>query len=158
MPKMKRPVQGVIISVFAVLVAVGGGGCYQQQSQGIKRTKLIAAENMRLKKELTELEEEIKRLKRLHQEQLVEKQNRLNQCQKEKQAWQEKAQKNIQNQVTDVLDVVMGDIKKLRQENEKLKAMFEQFTQHMDDNKNLREEIEKLKEQIEIKARPLETP
>jgi len=140
------------------LIAVAGTGCYQQQSQGTKRTKLIAAENMRLKKELAELEKEIKRLKQLHQEQLIEKQSRLNQCQKEKQAWQQKSQKNIQNQVTGVLDVIMGDIKKLRQENERLKAMFEQLEQHVGDNKSLREEVEKLKEQIEIKARPLEAP
>jgi len=52
----------------------------------------------------------------------------------------------------------MGDIKKLRQENERLKAMFEQLEQHVGDNKSLREEVEKLKEQIEIKARPLEAP
>jgi len=155
---MKRPVKGIIISAFAFLVAVAGAGCYQQQSQGTKRTKLIAAENMRLKEELAELEKEIKRLKQLHQEQLIEKQSRLNQCQKEKQAWQQKSQKNIQNQVTGVLDVIMGDIKKLRQENERLKAMFEQLEQHVGDNKSLREEVEKLKEQIEIKARPLEAP
>lgn len=155
---MKRPVKGIIISTFAVLIAVAGAGCYQQQSQGTKRTKLIAAENMRLKEELAELEKEIKRLKQLHQEQLIEKQSRLNQCQKEKQAWQQKSQKNIQNQVTGVLDVIMGDIKKLRQENERLKAMFEQLEQHVGDNKSLREEVEKLKEQIEIKARPLEAP
>jgi len=80
---MKRPVKGIIISTFAVLIAVAGAGCYQQQSQGTKRTKLIAAENMRLKKELAELEKEIERLKQLHQEQLIEKQSRLNQCQKE---------------------------------------------------------------------------
>jgi cell shape-determining protein MreC len=155
---MKRPVKGIIISAFAFLVAVAGAGCYQQQSQGTKRTKLIAAENMRLKKELAELEKEIERLKQLNQEQLVEKQNRLNQCQKEKQAWQEKAQENIQNQVTGVLDVVMGDIKKLRQENERLKAMLERLTQHVGSNRSLREEVEKLKEQMEIKASPLEAP
>lgn len=155
---MKRPVKGIIISAIIVLIAIAGAGCYQQQSQGTKRTKLIAAENMRLKKELAELEKEIERLKQLHQEQLIEKQSRLNQCQKEKQAWQQKSQKNIQNQVTGVLDVIMGDIKKLRQENERLKAMFEQLEQHVGDNKSLREEVEKLKEQIEIKARPLEAP
>jgi cell shape-determining protein MreC len=154
---MKRQVKGIIITAFAVLIAMVDAGCYHQQSQGTKRTKLIATENMRLKKELTELEKEIKRLKQLHQEQLIEKQNHLNQCQKEKQAWQQKAQENIQDQVTGVLDVIMNDIRKLRQENEKLMAMLERITQHQGSNRSLREEVEKLKEQMEIEE-PLKAP
>jgi hypothetical protein len=154
---MKGPIKGIIISAFAILIAVAGGGCNQQESQGTKRTKLIAAENMRIKKELADLEKEIESLKQLHQLKLVEKQSQLNRCQREKQAWQQKAQENIQNQVTGVLDIIMNDIKKLRQENERLKATLERITQHSGSNRSLREEVEKLKEQMEIEE-PLKAP
>jgi len=107
---------------------------------------------------LAKLEDEIEVLKRLHQDEIREQQEQLKRCQEDKQAWQEKAQENIQDQVTGVLDVIMNDIRKLRQENEKLTAMLERITQHQGDNKSLQEEIERLKEQMEIKTRPLEAP
>ncbi|GAH10044.1 unnamed protein product, partial [marine sediment metagenome] len=88
--------------------------------------QLIAAENMRLEKELKQRDKQIERQKEL-----------LEKCLQEKKAWKERAQQNIKEQVDSILMVVMEKIEELSKENKKLKAQIEQLKAELEEAKKL---------------------
>ena len=116
------------IFVLAVGVAVISiAGCGQPEPPNEKMSRLISVENTRLKKELELLNKEIERLKELHNKESKKQDKLIADCMQEKKSWQQKAQQNVRNQVKGVLDSVMEQNVKLREENEKLKAQIEKL-------------------------------
>lgn len=111
------------VGVVAMLIA----GCEGQELPSAKKSRLIAAENMQLKKELEQRSKEIEKLKKLHDRQMKEQEELLEKCLQEKEAWKEKSRQNVRNQVKGVFDAIMEQNAKLRQENEKLKAQIEEL-------------------------------
>lgn len=136
---MKRPVREVLVLAigFAILLAAGCG----QEAPSEKKSRLIAAENITLKKVLEQRDKEIERLKTQHNKERRRQEELLADCQKQKEDMQERLRQGVKKQVDEILTAVVEDNAKLRAEVEDLKA-----------------EIEKLKQKIEVKARPLETP
>jgi hypothetical protein len=102
-------------------------GCGQPEPPGVKQSRAIAAENIELQKQLRQRDKEIEKLKELHDEKMKEQQKLLAKCLEEKETWKQKSQKNVRNQVQDVLDTVMNENVKLRQENEKLKTQIKEL-------------------------------
>ena len=126
---MKRRAQKAFVLAAGIVVIMLIAGCDEEQNlsstkSAVKKHQLIAAENMRLTKELEQRDEEIKK-----QEKLLEK------CLKEKNAWKERAQQNIKEQVDSVLTVVMEKIEELRKENEGLKAQIEKLKAELEEAK-----------------------
>ncbi|MHC4171595.1 MAG: hypothetical protein ACYTBX_13715 [Planctomycetota bacterium] len=113
----------LVVSVVAMLIA----GCEEQQLPSAKKSRLIVAENMQLKKELERRSEDIERLKELHDREIEKQEKLFAKCQDEKETWKEKSRQNVRNQVKGVLDAVMEQNAKLRQENEELKVQIEQL-------------------------------
>ena len=107
-------------TVVIMLIA----GCEKENAPDTKRSRLIATENIRLKKELEQRDKEIKK-----QEKLLEK------CLQERDTWKAKAQQNIQEQVDSVLTVVMEKNVELRKENEGLKAQIEKLKAELEEAK-----------------------
>ena len=128
-----------VLTVCVVVMSIAG--CGNQEPPGVKKSRLIAVENMRLKKELEQRSKEIERLNELHNKEIKKQEKLLAKCVQEKEGWKQKARQNVRNQVKGVFDAVMEQNVKLREENEKLKA-----------------QIEKLQGQLALRPRPLEAP
>jgi len=125
---MKRAVRKMFVLAVGVVVMLVAG-CGQQELPGVKRSRLIAVENMRLKKELGQRNKEIERLNELRNKESKKQEKLLAECMQEKMSWKQKARQNVRKQVKGVFDAVMEQNVKLSEENEKLKAQIEKLQQ-----------------------------
>ena len=123
---MKKPARDIFVLAVCVVVMLIAG-CGNQEPPSVKKSRLIAVENMRLKKELGQRSREIERLKELHNKEIKQQEKLLAECVQEKESWKQKARQNVRNQVKGVVDAVMEQNAKLRDENEKLKAQIEKL-------------------------------
>ena len=123
---MKRSALKMFVLTVCVVVMLIAG-CGNQEQPVVKKSRLIAVENMRLKKELEQRSREIERLNELHNKESKKQEKLLAKCVQEKESWKKKARQNVRNQVKGVVDAVMEQNVKLREENEKLKAQIEKL-------------------------------
>jgi len=124
---MKRPALKafVLVIVFAVVLTGGCGG--QNEPPDVKKSRAIAAENIELKKQLAQSSKEIEKLKVQHGKELDEQNKLLQTCLQEKENLKTKSRQNVRDQVKGVLDTVLEENKKLRDENTGLKAQIEEL-------------------------------
>ncbi|MEA3225811.1 MAG: hypothetical protein U9Q07_07650 [Planctomycetota bacterium] len=111
----------------ALVIAVGIAvalivGCGEKEAPSVKQSRAIAAENMELQKELDRSNNRFENLKEQYDKELDKQQKLLEECRQERDQWKAKSQQNVRNQVKGVLDSVMADNTRLREENAKLKA------------------------------------
>lgn len=125
---MKGPAREVFVLVVSVAVMLIGG-CAGQEPPSVKKSRTIAAENIELRKELAQSSKEIEKLKEQHSEELKKQEKLLQTCLQEKEDWKNKSRQNIRSQVKGVLDTVLEENVKLRQENKQLKAQIEELQQ-----------------------------
>jgi len=123
---MKRPAVKAFVLVVGVAVMLTAG-CGPQEPPDLKKSRAIAAENIELRKELAQSSKEIEKLKDQHGKELDEQKKLLQTCRQEKEAWKNKSRQNIRSQVKGVLDTVLEENKKLRDENARLKAQIEEL-------------------------------
>ena len=128
---MKGPTRKAFILTVGFVVMVIAG-CGQQEPPSVKQSRAIAAENMDLRKQLERKNQEIERLKEQHEKETKKQAKLLEACQQDKEGWKKKAQQNIRNQVAPVLDAVVDETAKLREENTRLKARIEQLQKEAD--------------------------
>jgi hypothetical protein len=121
MKKIARKIFVLAVGVVVMSIA----GCGEQELPSVKKSRLIAVENMRLKKELERSSKEIERLKELHNRESRKQEKLLSKCVQEKESWKQKARQNVRDQVKGVFDAVMEQNAKLLEENKKLKAQIE---------------------------------
>jgi len=124
---MKRPAREAFVLVVIVAVMLIGGCGGQNEPPDVKKSRAIAAENIELKKQLTQSSKEIEKLKEQHGKEIDKQEKLLAECLKEKETWQNKSRQNIRSQVKGVLDTVLEENKKLRDENTRLKAQIEEL-------------------------------
>lgn len=124
---MKRPALKafVLVIVFAVVLTGGCGG--QNEPPDVKKSRAIAAENIELKKQLAQSSKEIEKLKVQHGKELDEQNKLLQTCLQEKENLKTKSRQNVRDQVKGVLDTVLEENKKLRDENTGFKAQIEEL-------------------------------
>jgi len=127
--------------MIALIIIVLGTSCQEEQQQSERKTRLIADENIQLKRQLVERDDVIERLNRQYAEQIKQKDELLKNCEQQKITLKEQVMRTIDEQVSSVLANVLDENAKSRDEINNLKA-----------------KIEKLKEQIEAKAMPPEAP
>jgi len=125
---VKRPATKIFVLIVCAAVMLIAG-CGEQEPPSMKKSRLIAVENMRLKKELEQRNREIEKLKELHNREIKKQEELLAECVQEKESWKQKAHQNVGNQVKGVFDAVMEQNAKLRDENERLKAQIEKLKQ-----------------------------
>ena len=123
---MKIAVRKIFVLAVCVVVVLIVG-CGQQAPPGVKKSRLIAAENMRLTKELERRDKEIESIRELHNREIKKQEELLAKCVREKDSWKQKARQNVKNQVKGVFDAVMEQNAKLLDENKKLKAQIEKL-------------------------------
>ncbi len=132
---MKKHIYNALFLMIALIIIISGTSCQEEQLQSERKTRLIADENIQLKRQLVERDEAIERLKRQNAEQIKQKDDLLKNCEQQKKALKEQVIRTIDEQVSSVLAEVLDENAKSR-----------------DEINNLKEKIEKLKEQIEAKA------
>ncbi len=113
-----------IIFAFCFTVFIMSG-CNEPQTYSEKQSRLIAAENIELKKQIEELNLEIAKLAEQHQKEIKAQQELLADAQKEIETLKEQSKQDIHNQVQDVLDAVIQQNTELRNEIEKLKEQLQ---------------------------------
>ncbi len=139
---MKRNILKALVLAAGAVAIMLNVGCEEQQQQqpSAKMAKVVAAENIQLKKDLQQRDSDIEKLKEQHANELREQQKLIAKCQEEKRDLQEQLAGEFQGQ----LDNLVGSI---AEENKNLKAQIE----------TLKAELEKLKAQTEgLEAEPEE--
>ena len=114
----------VILCSCALMLTAG---CGQPETTNIKKSRTIAAENIELRKELDRRNKEIEILKAQYSTKISEQREQLQKCLKEKEQLKEKSRQNVREQVSSVLDTVLEENRKLREENSRLKAQIEEL-------------------------------
>jgi len=107
----------LVVSIVTVTIF----GCSESQTNNEKRSRVIAAENLKLQSDLKQRDLEIAKLKESYNEELEEQIQLLAELQKQVKALQEKSKQNVRSQVKGVLDTVIEENTKFRKENEDLK-------------------------------------
>ena len=124
---MKRPAREAFVLVVIVAVMLIGGCGGQNEPPGVKKSRTIAAENIELRKQLAQSSKETEKLKEQHSEEINEQKELLQTCLQEKETLKKKSQQNIRSQVKGVLDTVLEENKKLREQNAKLNTQIEEL-------------------------------
>lgn len=120
---MKRPGQKVtVLAVGIVLVIMLIAGCDEQNVPNTRMSRLVAAENIQLKKQLDKREAEIERQKKL-----------LEKCQQEKKTLEKQLQEDLEG-LTGVLFESFGEESaRLQEENKNLKAQVEELEKELEE-------------------------
>jgi len=137
---MKGFTPKVVVAVMGV-VALLCASCREQELPGEKESRVIAAENMQLKRELARRDQEIAKLKAQHLKEMKQQQAELAKCVQRKEALEKQLQQNVKEQVEGVLTEVVEESSRLQQQIKELKA-----------------EIENMRQQIQVKPKPVEAP
>jgi DNA repair exonuclease SbcCD ATPase subunit len=114
-----------------ILLAAGiimlSAGCQEEKLQSDKKNRVIAAENIQLKKEIKKRDEKIERLKKQHEKKLQQQEELLDKYAKQKEALEKQLQKGVKNQIDDVLTNLIEENAKLRDEINRLEAELEEL-------------------------------
>jgi cell division septum initiation protein DivIVA len=121
--------------LIAGVIILFTAGCAPQEPMSVKMSRIVAAENLKLKEDLRERDWEIKSLKESHQKRVEELEKTIVECKEKIRTWQEESRRNLREQVEDVADNVIARNSILQKENEALK----------EENKRLHKELNELK-------------
>jgi len=124
--KMKGLIQKALVLAIGVVVMVGIG-CHAGETPSTKKARLIASENMQLKKQLERRDSEIEKLKTEHDRQIKLREEQIAKCLEQKQTLQKRSRENIQEQVDEVLATVVEENARLQEEIGELKAQIEEL-------------------------------
>ncbi len=123
---MKRAFKkGFVSGVGALLLLIAG--CQEQQLPSEKQSRLVAAENIRLRKQLGQRADEIEMLKKLHNEEKTQQETQLAKCREQQKVLRDKLEQGTRKEIQEVLQAVMEESAAVSAENEKLKARVEQL-------------------------------
>jgi outer membrane murein-binding lipoprotein Lpp len=107
---MRKTSIGLAVAA-AVFIGACVGGCQEEQTADVKMSRLISAENRQLKHEIEALKKQIDQQKQ-----------QFAQCEQERQTWQYKAEKGLEEQGRKMMSMFTTSQAGLTAENERLKA------------------------------------
>ena len=118
---MKNTLQKTIIAVFAIAI-ICAAGCQESQTPSEKQSRVIAARNMELKKQIAERDKQIEDLKARYAARVGLEQKKLADCQKQTADCKKQLAGAMEEKVNDILLASIEESSKIRDENIKLKA------------------------------------
>lgn len=124
---MKKTVLKAFVLAAGVVAIVLIAGCEEQQLSSTKMARIVAAENIQLKKQLQQRDSEIEKLKEQHDNELRKQEELLAKCRKEKKALEEQLAGKFEDQINEFFKTVAEESEKLDEENRKLKAQIEKL-------------------------------
>jgi len=110
-----------------LVISILAGGCHRESTPGTKQARLIAAENIQLKRRLVSRDGEVDKLKTQHAKDLRQREAQLAACRKRIQTLESDLQKGIAERVSSVTTAVVDENAKLRREVERLRAEIEKL-------------------------------
>ena len=123
---MKEPTwKSLVVSIGFTVVLIAG--CGEKEPPSVKQSRAIAAENIELQKDLDRSNALTEEIKKQYDKELDRQRKLLEKCQKEREDLREKSRRNVRDQVKSVLDSVMADNTRLREENARLKTQIEEI-------------------------------
>ncbi|MHC4745095.1 MAG: hypothetical protein ACYS8Z_24530 [Planctomycetota bacterium] len=123
---MRRRIQKALILLFAA-VLVCCAGCQEAQTPSEKQSRLIAARNMELEKQLAARDKEIENLKARYAARLGLEQKKLETCKKETADCRERLKQDRSKDMDEMLIPTLNQLAQIRDENEKLKARIKEL-------------------------------
>ena len=148
---MRKPAQKMLLLAVGIVVATTLIiGCEAENLSDTKsntaKSKLVAAENRQLRKE-------IKDLKKQHKKELKQQEGLLTKCQQEKDALVKLSGEGIRDLMDSALNDITEEVARLREVNENLKSQVEELQR---ENDNLKRLITQLKKELEeLRKRPM---
>ncbi len=121
----------LIVAIFIVLTA----GCAQQEPISVKMSRVVAAENLKLKEDLRQRDWEIKSLKGVQQQRVDDLEKTISEYKEQIRTWQEESRRNLRKQVEDVVDNVIARNSILQKEIEALKEENKRLQKELDEQK-----------------------
>jgi len=118
---MRRHVRKGIILVFVVAIAIAAG-CQESQTPSEKKSRVIAAQNMELQKQLAERDKQIDDLKAQYAARIGLEQKKLAECEKQTAGCKQQLEQGMEEKVNDILVASIEESAKVREENTALKA------------------------------------
>ena len=109
----------ILVSLVAIVIAAG---CQESQTPSEKKSRVIAAQNMELQKQLAERDKQIDDLKAQYAARTGLEQKKLADCQKQTADCKEQLKQGMEEKVNDILVASIEESAKIREENTALKA------------------------------------
>jgi len=145
---MERGILKAFVLAAGVVAIMLSAGCEeQQQLPSTKMSRLIAAENIQLKKQLELRDKDIEELKQLQEKELKKQKELLAKCQGEKRDLDAQLAGKYGDKINTFFNTVVEDTGRLQQENKSLKAEIEKLKAQIEELEARPEEQEKLAEQ-----------
>jgi len=114
----------VVLAIGFALALIAG--CGEKDAPSVKQSRVIAAENMELQKELDRSRARFDNMKEQCDKELEKQRDLIERYKKERDEWKAKSQRNVRDQAMSVVDPLMEEITRLREENRKLTAQLEE--------------------------------
>jgi hypothetical protein len=140
--KMKRTAHKTLVLTVGVLaVTLFIAGCQDEQKQtntigNDKRSKLVAAENVALKRTIEEQKlqhaGQMQKQSRRHDKEMRQQKKRLDACQKENKLLEDMSKERVESYMRSVLGPLVDENEKLRKENEALKVQVQNLKGQVD--------------------------
>ena len=124
--EMKQAVEKGLILAIGIAV-VFSAGCQEEQMPDQKRSRLIAAENIKLKKELGQREDEVARLKESMETESAKQASLLSECKKQQEELKVQLMDKSKKQVEEILQAAIDQNAATMAENELLKRRVEEL-------------------------------
>ena len=121
----------LIVVIFIVLTAC----CAPKEPMSVKMSRVVAAENLKLKEDLRQRDWEIQSLKEANQQQVDRLEKTIAEYKEQIRAWQEESRRNVRKQVEDVVDNLVARNSILQKENEALKEENKRLQKELDEQK-----------------------
>ncbi len=125
---MKIRISKTVLLAAGVTIIMLSAGCQEEELQSDKKNRVIAAENIQLKKEIKKRDETIERLKKQHEKQTQQQKELLEKYIKQKEALEKQLLQGVENQMDEVLAAVIEENAKLQDEVKKLEAELDKLT------------------------------
>jgi uncharacterized protein YlxW (UPF0749 family) len=113
----------VVLAAGIVFVIMLIAGCEEQNVPNAKKSRLVAAENMQLKKELNQLGVKLEQRNR----EIEKQKGLLDKCLQEKKTLEEKVNENVEELVGGIMDIFTEENARLQKEIDRLKKEVEKF-------------------------------
>ena len=123
---MRRPIHKALILLFLAAL-VCSAGCQEAQNSSEKQSRLVAARNIELEKQLAARDKEIGNLKAQYAASLELEQKNLADCRKKTAECQEELKRDRSGDMNEMLIPTLNQLAKLREENEKLQAKIDEL-------------------------------
>jgi DNA anti-recombination protein RmuC len=117
----------VAAAIGGLILAMLAGGCQQEQAPQDKQARLVAAQNLRLQRQLEQCRTFAEALAAEHAEQLKEKEQELEQCRARNSALQADLREGVAQRVKNVTDAVVTENAALREKVKELLAEIERL-------------------------------